>query len=146
MRKKIVWRRKRQPTPVFLPGKSHGQRSLAGHSPWGRRVRHDLVTKQWKMRKKKKREREGRGRPPRGCLLVSSADPSLSALAANLYQPLALPKTHCLRKAMWTRPLLTESDPYRSQQATSCLPRDLSQAHTVFFLRGFWPKRLSPSC
>ena len=23
-----------QPTPVFLPGKSHGQRSLAGYSPW----------------------------------------------------------------------------------------------------------------
>ena len=26
---------KRQPTPVLLPGKSHGQRSLAGYSPWG---------------------------------------------------------------------------------------------------------------
>ena len=25
------------PTPVFLPGKSHGQRSLAGYSPWGRK-------------------------------------------------------------------------------------------------------------
>ena len=32
---KIPWRRKRQPAPVFLPGKSHGQRSLAGYSPWG---------------------------------------------------------------------------------------------------------------
>ena len=30
---KIPWRRKRQPTPVFLSGKSHGQRSLAGCSP-----------------------------------------------------------------------------------------------------------------
>ena len=30
---KIPWRRKRQPTPVFLPGESHGQRSLAGYSP-----------------------------------------------------------------------------------------------------------------
>ena len=30
---KISWRRKWQPTPVFLPGKSHGQRSLAGYSP-----------------------------------------------------------------------------------------------------------------
>ena len=29
---KIPWRRKRQPTPVFSPGKSHGQRSLAGYS------------------------------------------------------------------------------------------------------------------
>ena len=33
--------------PVFLPGKSHGQRSLAGHSQWGhKRVGHDLGTKQ----------------------------------------------------------------------------------------------------
>ena len=31
---KIPWRRARQPTPVFLPGESHGQRSLAGYSPW----------------------------------------------------------------------------------------------------------------
>ena len=29
-----------QPTPVFLPGESHGQRSLVGYSPLGRRVRH----------------------------------------------------------------------------------------------------------
>ena len=34
--RKIPWRRKQQPTPVFLPGKSHGQRSLAGYSSWGR--------------------------------------------------------------------------------------------------------------
>ena len=31
---KIPWRRKWQPIPVFLPGKSHGQKSLAGNSPW----------------------------------------------------------------------------------------------------------------
>ena len=30
-----VWRRKWQPAPEFLPEKSHGQRSLAGYSPWG---------------------------------------------------------------------------------------------------------------
>ena len=28
------WRRARQPTPAFLPGESHGQRSLVGYSPW----------------------------------------------------------------------------------------------------------------
>ena len=33
--RKIFWRRAWQPTPVFLPGKSHGQRSLTGYSPWG---------------------------------------------------------------------------------------------------------------
>ena len=32
---KIPWRKKWQPTPVFLPAKSHGQRSLTGYSPWG---------------------------------------------------------------------------------------------------------------
>jgi len=32
---KIPCRRKWQPTPVFLPGESHGQRSLADYSPWG---------------------------------------------------------------------------------------------------------------
>ena len=31
---KIVWRREWQPTSVFLPGKSHGQRSLVGYSLW----------------------------------------------------------------------------------------------------------------
>jgi len=44
--RKIPWRRKWQPTPVFLPGKSHGQRSLVGHSPCDWRVGHDSVTKQ----------------------------------------------------------------------------------------------------
>ena len=34
---KIPWRRKWQPTPVFLPGKSHGRRSLVAYSPWGRK-------------------------------------------------------------------------------------------------------------
>ena len=33
--RKIPWRKKWQPTPVFLHGKSHGQRSLVGYSPWG---------------------------------------------------------------------------------------------------------------
>ena len=33
---KIPWRRQWLFTPVFLPGESHGQRSLAGYSPWGR--------------------------------------------------------------------------------------------------------------
>ena len=34
---KIPWRRSWQPTPVFMPEESHGQRSLAGCSPWGRK-------------------------------------------------------------------------------------------------------------
>ena len=42
--RKIPWRTN---SPVLLPGKSPGQRSLVGYSPWGhQRVRHDLATKQ----------------------------------------------------------------------------------------------------
>ena len=47
---KIPWRRKWQPTPLFFPGKSHGQRTLVGYSLWGnKRARHDLATKQQKQ-------------------------------------------------------------------------------------------------
>ena len=35
--RKIPWRRKWQPTLVFLPGEFHGQRSLVGYGPWGRK-------------------------------------------------------------------------------------------------------------
>ena len=39
-------RRQWHPTPVLLPGKSYGWRSLVGYSPWGHKVGHDLATKQ----------------------------------------------------------------------------------------------------
>ena len=41
----IPWRRKWQPIPVFLPGKSYGQRSLAASVHGVTRVRHDFVTR-----------------------------------------------------------------------------------------------------
>ena len=40
---KIPWRRKWQPAPAFLPGKSQGQGSLEGYSPWSCRVQHNLA-------------------------------------------------------------------------------------------------------
>ena len=43
--RKVPWGRKWLPTPVFLPGKSHGQRSLMGYTHAIARVGHDLVTK-----------------------------------------------------------------------------------------------------
>ena len=39
--RKIPWSRKWKPTPVFLPGKSHGQRDLVGYSP--RTLTHNLI-------------------------------------------------------------------------------------------------------
>ena len=38
---KIPWRGEWQPTPGFLPGKFHGQRTLVGYSPWDLRVGQD---------------------------------------------------------------------------------------------------------
>ena len=35
--RKIPWRREWLPTPVFLPGEFHGQRTLVGYSPWGQK-------------------------------------------------------------------------------------------------------------
>ena len=40
----LLWRRQWQPTPVLLPWKSRGQRSLVGCSPWSRWVGHDWAT------------------------------------------------------------------------------------------------------
>ena len=48
---KIPWRRVWQLTPVFLPGKFHGQRSLAGYCPWGCE---ELDTTEHYLKKKKK--------------------------------------------------------------------------------------------
>ena len=45
--KEVPWRRKWQPTLVFLPWKSHGQRGLVAYNSWGHKgVWHDLATKQ----------------------------------------------------------------------------------------------------
>ena len=54
--RKILWRKKWQPTPVFLPGKSHGQRSLVGYSPWG--CKESDTTKQLSMHTHKHRPRD----------------------------------------------------------------------------------------
>ena len=42
--RKVLWRRKRQPTPVFLPGEFHGQRMLVGYNPRGHR---ESETTEW---------------------------------------------------------------------------------------------------
>ena len=55
--KKIIWRRKWQPTPVFLPGESHGQRCLTGYSSWGLKSQTRLSDL-----KKKKKIRDTKGR------------------------------------------------------------------------------------
>ena len=48
------WRRKWQPTPVLLPGKSHGRRSLVDYSPWGRKELLLIHNFLWPKKKKEK--------------------------------------------------------------------------------------------
>ena len=54
---KIPWRRAWKPTPVFLPGKFHGQRSLVGYSPWGHKESDTT-----KATEHKRRYSQGQGR------------------------------------------------------------------------------------
>ena len=42
--RKIPWRREQQPTPIFLPGEFHGQKSFMGHSPWGCKDTNEQLT------------------------------------------------------------------------------------------------------
>ena len=53
---KILWRRKQQPPPIFLPEKSHGQRSLVGYSPWGNK---ESDTTNWLNNSKGNKDGEG---------------------------------------------------------------------------------------
>ena len=50
---KIPWRRKWQPTPVFLPGKSHGEKNVVGYSEWG--SKEPDTTGQPNLKKKKRK-------------------------------------------------------------------------------------------
>ena len=84
--RKILWRRKWQPTPVFLPGKSHGQRSLAGYSPQRhKRFRHDLATKQQQVLTLKQR-----GPVSRSCSVTHPACSSQWSMALITPLPLQL--------------------------------------------------------
>jgi len=55
---KIPWRRAWQPTLVFLPGESHGQRSLVGYGPWGCK---DSDTSEWLTPITENKDSEGEG-------------------------------------------------------------------------------------
>ena len=72
---KIPWRRKWQPTPVFSPGKSHGQRSLAGCSPRGHK---ESDTTEWLNDNKKNYSRMMLDAPTAPSLLVCVTKPPTS--------------------------------------------------------------------
>ena len=57
--RKIPWRRKRQPAPVFLPGESHGQRSLVGYNPRSCKI----VRRYWGTKQEESRLDKDEGTP-----------------------------------------------------------------------------------
>ena len=75
---KIPWRREWPPTPLFLPGESHGQRSLAGYSPWCRGVGHSAHAR-------------------------ARAHTHTSSLLENLPEPLRCPPL-CSYETLWIPP------------------------------------------
>ena len=77
----MIWRRKWQSTPVFLPGQSHGERCLASYSPWG--CKEMDMTKQLSMRANDYPSNKGLSPLPfwlssiSVCLLVAQSCPTL---------------------------------------------------------------------
>ena len=48
--RKIPWRREWEPSPIFLPGKSHGEKRLVSYTPWGHKgVRHNFSSVQFRL-------------------------------------------------------------------------------------------------
>ena len=77
---KIPWRRKWQPTPVHLPGKSHGQRSLVGYSPQGHKE--SDTTEQLTSNKARKDTRTGWS-----CISLSQGTPGPQSSITGLQAP-----------------------------------------------------------
>ena len=94
---KIPWRRKWQPTPVLLPGKFHGQRSLVGYSPWGleesdtsERLHFLLIRKKnpgqsstWQAQVTDLGNRQERQRVGNGCLPSTASEHSCASLCVD---------------------------------------------------------------
>ena len=80
-----IWRRQWHPTPVLLPGKSHGWRSLVGCSPWGHEESH--MTERLPFHFSLSCTGEGNGNPLQCSCLENPRDVSLSILVFSVCMP-----------------------------------------------------------
>ena len=125
---KISWRRKWQSAPVSLPGKSCGQRSLAGNSPWGhKRVKHDLGTKQQYLLWGSYHLLSDVNDLQKTCVLWSSSW-AWPRIGANWRR-----KSIPLLEAQWVRPLLFHANKVNQQILSHCVTCD-----------GVWPNSNIP--
>ena len=138
--KKIPWRWKWQPTPIYLPGKFHGQRSLVGCSLWGsERVRHNLATKQ---QQRCLQRIPSWANPKVGFFMIFRSDPTLGRLLfAKIY-----PKLQERQRANW---LIYSKKPSQAEQNAAVIrtahafPLDTiresqRQGQTSVLERTFW--------
>ena len=100
------WRRQWHPTPVLLPGKSHGQRSLVGCSPWGREK--SDMTEQLHFHFSRSCIGEGSGNPLQCSCLENPMDrgawlPTVHRVAKNQtpLKPLSMHASHCLLQGIF---------------------------------------------
>ena len=108
------WRRQWHPTPVLLPGKSQGWRSLVGCSPWGsRRVRQDWATSLWLFTA---RIGEGNGNPLQCSCLENPRDGG----------------------AWWAAIYGVAQDQTRLKWLSSILHTYVGTFHTAFKMLKFW--------
>ena len=91
--RKILWRRVWQTTPVFLPGKSHGQRSLVGYTLWGQKsVRRDRA---WTQDMLFKKQRAGKIlQLSNQCITSSFTLNTISRKEANVINVLLFDSSH----------------------------------------------------
>ena len=94
----IPWRRKWQATPVFLPGESHGQRTLVGPSPWGHRVGHN-----WNDFARTHKLKQSSWLQKNGCVVALGVSSQAVARSPGENVPLSMPcGKHSPGPAYWT--------------------------------------------
>ena len=99
-----LWRRKWQPTPILLPGKSHGRRSLVDYNPWGCK---ELDTTEW-LHSLHALSLEGHG--PWGCRESDTTDVTGQGAIAN---------QHCSGSFTWTARGLSYTHTYNHSPSDS---------------------------
>ena len=125
--RKIPWKRKWQPTPVLLPGKSHGRMSLVSCSPWGHK---ELDTTEWlHFHKAIKNKSFGSSLHPPTSSKTAPNHNVVTYLAINPAMSMQLRSNlpHIIWLALWTDLFLRERDPTEANSTFLAV-----QAHTPF--------------
>ena len=121
--RKAPWRRAQQPTPVFLPGESLGQRNLVGHGPWGRK---ELDTTERLSRQACKGNQNGRGQKSNQILNTCRVDRLVVNNKDLKSQTLKKKKSKKSLEETWVESQKSTN----AQEVVVCLALSLKVTHT----------------